>query len=64
LNAYSSTVADLQARIDTLITTNTLLKQDMSISKSHIHQLTEENRLLRTQLQKKTAELKNSEVII
>ncbi|CAG0913870.1 unnamed protein product [Notodromas monacha] len=48
----SSTVSDLQARLDTMHTTNNLLKQDVAISKSQVLQLGDENRMLRSQLQK------------
>lgn len=44
---FSATVANLQAKVESLTTTNALMKEDLAISKNTMIQLVEENNQLK-----------------
>lgn len=44
---FSATVANLQAKVEALTTTNALMKEDLAISKNNMIQLYEENNQLK-----------------
>ncbi|CAH1964817.1 unnamed protein product [Acanthoscelides obtectus] len=46
----NATVANLQSKVESLTTTNALMKEDMAISKNNLQSLYEENRRLRKRL--------------
>lgn len=52
----SSTVANLQTRVETLTTTNALMKEDLAISKNTILALQDENRQLKQKLERQKLE--------
>ena len=66
----SATVSNLQARVESLITTNALMKEDLSIARSSMATLQEENDVFRhdrgipTQAQQQTNEREVREVMI
>lgn len=47
---FSATVTNLQAKVESLTTTNALMKEDLSIAKNNILSLHEENRQLKKEL--------------
>ena len=47
---FSATVTNLQAKVESLTTTNALMKEDLSIAQNHILSLYEENRQLKKEL--------------
>lgn len=47
---FSATVTNLQAKVESLTTTNALMKEDLSIAKNNILSLQEENRQLKKEL--------------
>ena len=47
----SATVTNLQSRVETLTTTNALMKEDLAIAKNAILSLQEENRMLKQKLE-------------
>lgn len=47
---FSATVANLQAKVETLTTTNALMKEDLAIAKNNILQMIEENTNLKAEL--------------
>lgn len=49
---FSATVANLQAKVESLTTTNALMKEDMAISKNTMISLVEENNQLKHALGK------------
>ena len=49
--ACSATVTNLQSRVETLTTTNALMKEDLAIAKNAILSLQEENRTLKQKLE-------------
>lgn len=52
----SSTVANLQTRVETLTTTNALMKEDLAISKNTILAMQDENRQLKHKLEQQKLE--------
>ena len=58
---FSATVQNLQAKVESLTTTNALMKEDLSISKNNILSLHYENQQLKKEL---GIEVKDSEVKI
>lgn len=49
---FSATVANLQAKVESLTTTNALMKEDLAIAKNTMIQLVEENNQLKHALGK------------
>lgn len=49
---YSATVTNLQAKVESLTTTNALMKEDLAIAKNSLLALYEENRSLKNELGK------------
>lgn len=47
---YSATVTNLQTKVESLTTTNALMKEDLSIAKNNILTIHEENRQLKKEL--------------
>lgn len=47
---FSATVTNLQAKVESLTTTNALMKEDLAIAKNNILSLQEENRQLKKEL--------------
>lgn len=47
---FSATVTNLQAKVESLTTTNALMKEDLAIAKNNILSLHEENRQLKKEL--------------
>lgn len=47
---FSATVTNLQAKVESLTTTNALMKEDLAIAKNNILTLQEENRQLKKEL--------------
>lgn len=50
---FSATVGNLQAKVESLTTTNALMKEDLAIAKKNIASLTEDNKSLKTGEKKK-----------
>lgn len=50
LFSFSATVGNLQAKVESLTTTNALMKEDLAISKNNLLQLMEENSNLKAEL--------------
>lgn len=46
----SATVANLQTKVESLTTTNVLMKEDMTIARNNLLALYDENRMLREQI--------------
>lgn len=47
---FSATVTNLQAKVESLTTTNALMKEDLAIAKNNILSVQEENRQLKKEL--------------
>ena len=47
---FSATVTNLQTKVESLTTTNALMKEDLAIAKNNILSLQEENRQLKKEL--------------
>lgn len=47
---FSATVTNLQAKVESLTTTNALMKEDLAIAKNNILSLQDENRQLKKEL--------------
>lgn len=47
---FSATVTNLQAKVESLTTTNALMKEDLAIAKNNILSIQEENRQLKKEL--------------
>lgn len=47
---FRATVANLESKVETLTTSNTLIKEELDMSKSSLTMLKEENQLLKNQL--------------
>lgn len=50
---FRATVANLESKVETLTTSNTLIKEELDMAKSSLTTLKEENQLLKNQLIKK-----------
>ena len=50
--AFSATVTSLQAKVESLATTNALMKEDLSITRSSNDKIQAENRKLKGELEK------------
>jgi len=48
--AFRATVTNLESKVETLTTSNTLIKEELEMSKSSLATLKEENELLKKQL--------------
>lgn len=61
-NHFSATVANLQAKVESLTTTNALMKEDLAIAKKNIMAITEENAYLKADKKLDTISEKAEEV--
>lgn len=50
---YRATVANLESKVETLTTSNTLIKEELDMAKNSLTTLKEENQLLKNQLIKR-----------
>jgi len=58
---FRATVANLESKVETLTTSNTLIKEELDMSKTSLATLREENELLKKQLIKQE-NLKNVDI--
>ena len=63
MNIFSATVTSLQAKVESLATTNALMKEDLSITRSSNDKIQAENRKLKGEMEKlrKVENKKNSD---